>query len=590
LVVLIWGAAIATSFGKPGVGRNDGSAKLSMIEDFSEPARPAFLTGSPRTLRQSFEFFDRPATIDRLVTGTSNVTILAGPLRLFNGQTNALTKPAEVSSQLHPMVMPLTFAPNAEGDISPYRGALELRTADRFDDDEPLASLLDRPDLVSQANQSFKGVMRRSPPMTSLLAQSGPVPSGAVTLEAALSSLGGRNPEILGAQGQVRVAREKIVQARAQALPTLSANLGAEGTGTKTSLGLTDQSKTATVLTAGLQIDQTLFNGFRNRNARLAAEEGARLSEANARVSGDAVLLKGVTAYADTLFFRGALTIRKNNLSFMQAQLRAANVRLEIGEGTVSEVALAEAAYQSAAASVSAAESDVSASEASFRSVFQMPPKQLAAVVIPKSRIPRSEADAKARLLASNAQLQASTFAAKKAAAELAFAKGARLPTIKLAASFDKTFEAVQTGSFGLPGVGGKFDSTTKGSVGIKLTIPLFDGGNAGSKLREARAVYDQRILETDQASLLLSAAVETALARYHAAFDGRQRRQKEVLAANEVVGATIDEFQFGDKTILDIVNAQNDMLNAQLLLLEAERNCIVYAYQTLLQIGDMRF
>lgn len=407
-----------------------------------------------------------------------------------------------------------------------------------------------------------------------------------LTLQEAIARALGDNPTLAAAEQQQYATRESISQARAPGLPQVTGSASyqtsdqtqvvdgsfAGGTpGTSVS-----SSFTLNTFSYQLEATQTIFAGLANWNAIRQAKANVRAGEANLHGIRQQIILDAITAYVDVQRDRAVLDLRNNNVSVLTRQREAAQARFRVGEVTRTDVAQAEARLATARAQVSAARAQLAASEATFEAVVGVSAASLAAApAAPATPPDTGEALAFARENAPALIAARETELASRRGAQAA--KGALAPRVegfaRYADSDNPTFFQEES------------DETT---VGVRASIPLFAGGQNYSRIRQAarqNSADRLRIVEAERAIrqqvisawTLLDSARETI------------RSATASVEANEIAFEGVrQEAQVGARTTLDVLDAEQELLDARVQLVSARRDENVAAYSLLSAIGAL--
>ena len=167
-------------------------------------------------------------------------------------------------------------------------------------------------------------------------------------------------------------------------------------------------------------------------------------------------------------------------------------------------------------------------------------------------------------------------------------AEGARLPAINLTASISKDYSADQGTSSSLPGVNMQRAYGTEASVGVKFTLPLYGGGQLTSKIRQAKDLLGQSRIDVDAARDRVKMMVATAWAQLKAAQSNVDGYRTRVKSSQIALNGVTEELSVGQRTTLDVLNAQAELISSQILLLSAERDVVVGSYALLSAIGRL--
>ncbi len=407
---------------------------------------------------------------------------------------------------------------------------------------------------------------------------------GAETLEQALASAYRNSPQLMAERARVLEADESYVQAASQGRFTASATGSAGITNsivrTPGSPSFFNQNPSNitnkdTFVPRSFAITgrKTLYQGGRVRSLKGQAKYGILAARENLRNAEQSILLAAATAYADVVQNEEIAAIRRNNVRVLVRQGDAAKDRFEVGAGTRTDIAQAEARQAGAEAGLAAADAALAASRAAFYRATGHMPEQLQR--IPDFTLPSSADEASRMALSYNPQLEAARYAQDAARFGIEVAKSNYRPTISL-----QTFTQVQTDQGGL--------ALSQQAVGLSanLTVPLFSGGLNGSRVRaakaaERRSLYDVRNVE--------QAIVERTTALYSqldSAKRGVEASQRQIDAANIAYEGVEIEQQVGTRSALDVLNAEQEVLNAKLARAQAQRNVDILTVQLLNIIG----
>ncbi len=394
------------------------------------------------------------------------------------------------------------------------------------------------------------------------------------------------NPEINAARAELRALGETVPQAKAPMRPFISGTVKTGSTFKGPSLdGTLSRSDT---LGLGLELNQKLFDGFQTRNNVMAARAQVNAARNNLANQEQNVLYSAATAYMDVLRDRAIAALRRQNTGFLDEQVRAADGRFEIGEATRTDVAQAKSQRALAAALLSSALADLETSQALFERIIGAPPKELRPASVPKSLLPASLKQAQDIAQREHPAIMASRFTADAAFSLAKSAQGALLPSVNLTASLNDAFALNAPAAAALPSSSSQNQDQAEASVGIKITIPLYQGGGASSRVRQAKEVMGQRRIEADGSRVKVRAAVSTAWAQLQAAADNVSGFQARVAASQLALEGVIEEQSVGQRTTLDVLNANDQVVSGKILLLGAQRNLVVAGYALISATGRL--
>lgn len=335
----------------------------------------------------------------------------------------------------------------------------------------------------------------------------------------------------------------------------------------------------------GVQIQQSIFDGFQTLNSVRSAESRVRASNESLRNSEQDILFNAAAAYVDVLRDRQIANFRERNLAFLGEQVRAANSRLEVGEGTRTDVAQARAQQAAAVAQLSAARAQLQSSEATYYQLVGDRPGKLDVARAASHLVPASLEQAQAIALSEHPAVRASEHLVDAAAFQVKQAEGSLLPQLSAQAGVSSSDRKTYSD---LPGVREQDGSSTTASIGLNLSIPIYQGGRTSATIRQAKESLGQARIEVDVARDRVRQAVTAAWAQYVAAQQMVSAGRELVSAAQLALSGVVEERNVGQRTTLDVLNAQADVISAQISLAGSERDVVAASYAILSAMGRL--
>jgi len=405
----------------------------------------------------------------------------------------------------------------------------------------------------------------------------------AETLESALARAYTNSPLINATRAGVRATDENVPRALAGYRPQISATADLNRTWTQQSLLGQTTTSANTRAELGLQLTQTLYDGNRTANSVRQAESqvlGARF-QLDATVQD--TLFTAAQVYMNVLRDTAILNLQRNNVEVLDEQLRQTGDRFEVGEVTRTDVAQSEASLAASRSQVSLAEANLRANIAQYRRVIGAQPRQLGAGRAPDRLIPGSLDAAVAIALEENPSIAVARFNADAAELQVKIAEGALLPTLGVTAAVTQRHDTNATAG-GLSGSA----NTTVGQIGARLTVPLYQGGGASAAVRQAKELATQRRFEVEQARDQVRFSVVAAWGALEAARAQITAAQVQVEAAETALTGVREEARVGQRTTLDVLNAQQQLLNARVNLITAQRDRVVQSYAVVQAMGRL--
>jgi outer membrane protein len=406
------------------------------------------------------------------------------------------------------------------------------------------------------------------------------------TIEKALVQAYQNNPQINAQRAAVRATDENIPQALSGYRPRISATAtyGAQYIdSTTTTRGTTGATATTRQhgwndpRTVGTTLTQTLFNGFQTGNRTRQAESQVSAARETLRVIEQTVLLDAATAYMNVLRDTATLELQRRNVEVIQEQLRQTRDRFNVGEVTRTDVAQAESRVAAAQSQMLAAQSNLATSKAAYRRIIGVDPGRLSAGTPVDRLSPRTLDLAIAQGQAENPSVTAAEYGVDVAALQVKVNEGSLYPTVTVQASAQQNYDTSVLSS-----------KQFTGAVVGQITVPLYQGGSEYALIRQAKETVGQRRLELAQNRDQARANVVQAWAQLEAAKAQIEATKAQVAAAEIALNGVREEARVGQRTTLDVLNAQQELVNARVALVTAQRDRVVASYTLLSAVGRL--
>ncbi|MFN3658971.1 MAG: TolC family outer membrane protein [Pseudolabrys sp.] len=413
-------------------------------------------------------------------------------------------------------------------------------------------------------------------------------PAGGETLESALVQAYQNNPSLNAQRAAVRVTDENVPQALAGYRPRVSitASGGEQSLSTTTkSTSATNQATYSTLsgynapFSTGVTATQTLFNGFQTANRTRQAESQVLAARATLHTTEQNVLLNAATAYMNVLRDGAILDLQKRNVEVLQEQLRQTRDRFNVGEVTRTDVAQSESRLASGRSQVLSAEATYTSSVATYRQVIGSNPGRLAAASPVDRFSPQNQAGAIATATTAHPTVAAAQYNVDAALQAVKVAEGALYPTVSVQGSFQK--------NYGVVGNLNTMESYNASVLGT-LSVPIYQGGGEYSTIRQAKETLGQRRLDLDTARDTARQTVVQAWGQLEAAKANIEATQASVQASEIALNGVREEARVGQRTTLDVLNAQQELVNARVSLVSAQRDRVVASYTLLAAVGRL--
>ncbi|MGA7388240.1 MAG: TolC family outer membrane protein [Pseudolabrys sp.] len=405
------------------------------------------------------------------------------------------------------------------------------------------------------------------------------------TLEGALVQAYQNNPSLNSQRASVRATDENVPQALSGYRPRVSIN-GSIGTQywdttnrTSTSNPKTyiQQSGTMTPNSYGITATQTLYNGFQTANKTRQAESQVQAARETLRVTEQTVLLSAVTAYMNLLRDSAILDLQRRNVEVLQEQLRQTRDRFNVGEVTRTDVAQSESRLAAGRSQVLSAEANYKASVATYRQVIGVEPGKLSPGSPVDRFSPRDVPQSVGVATATHPAVTSAQYSVDAALLQVKVAEGALYPTLSLQGN------VLQSNEIGLLQLK-SFNAAVLG----QLSVPIYQGGAEYSLIRQAKETLGQRRLDLDTARDQVRQTVVQSWGQLDAAKANIEATQASVQASEIALNGVREEARVGQRTTLDVLNAQQELVNARVSLVTAQRDRVVASYTLLAAVGRL--
>jgi outer membrane protein len=399
----------------------------------------------------------------------------------------------------------------------------------------------------------------------------------AETLNQALAATYKVNPRLDAARAIQRATDEEVPRALSGYRPSVtgSADTSYEKQTTRAA-GLGNSSTESNPRGYEIGAVQPIFRGFRTKNAVSAAEATVRAGWEALRTTEASVLLEGVTAYMDVVRDQAILTLRENNVTVLTRDLKATQDRFAVGEVTRTDVAQAQARRAGAVAALDLARANLKTSRATFERVVGHPPSGLVEPR-PSKQVPKSLNASTEIGSRESPGVVAALYREQAARFNIDLIRGERLPTVQLEANYGRRFDASE-----------QIEATETTTVTGRVSVPFYTGGEVEARVRQAKHTHVQRLQEIEQARTEVQAQVVTAWSQLQAAQAAVESDQASVDANRIALAGVREEERVGQRTLLDVLNAEQELLNSEVTLATDRRNLVVASYTVLSTIGRL--
>lgn len=421
--------------------------------------------------------------------------------------------------------------------------------------------------------------------MTSAFVLAGASAVSAETLESALAKAYGNNPNLNAQRAGVRATDELVAQAKSGYRPQITgtADVGRSFTQYDSRTppspfgGGGESFDRRTPRGYGIEFNQTIFNGFRTDNAVRRAESNVLGAREDLTSTEQSILFNAASAYMNVLRDTAILDLQRNNVEVIDEQLRQTRDRFNVGEVTRTDVAQAESRIAASRSQASQAEANLRASIAQYRQFIGVEPQQLAPGRPLDKLTPRSLNDSLKIAFGEHPAIKAAQHAVDAAELQVKIEQGALAPQVGVRASVSQRYD-----------VQGVNDEALQASAVATLSVPIYEGGQAYAATRQAKEQAGQAQLQADWIRDQVRAAVVASWGALEAARTQIEAAQAQIDAAETALSGVREEARVGQRTTLDVLNAQQELLTARVNLIQAQRDRVVASYQLVQAMGRL--
>ena len=410
------------------------------------------------------------------------------------------------------------------------------------------------------------------------------IPAPADTLREALALAYATNPSLQAARAQLRAVDETVPIALSGWRPRVSIAGDVSrrrnetviqsviGSGALFAGGTTLRTSQS----ASLSVSQPLFQGFRTQAGTAQAKANVQAQRARLQVSEQQVIQDAATAYLDVLRDTAVVELRTNNVQVLTRQLEATQDRFRVGEITRTDVAQAEARLSASVSARILAEGNLQKSRAAYVNAIGRPPENL----VPTDSLgalPNSVDAALITASENNPNLVSAIYTAEAAQENIKSVRGELLPSLSLDGQLAKGWDTIADRS-----------TSQSASARLALTVPLYQGGVTYARLRQAKHTAGQRRLEADQARLDARESATSAWEAYQSARASIASIETQIIASEIALEGVQREAEVGARTVLDVLDAEQELLDARVNLVTAQRDQLVATLLLQAAIGSL--
>jgi outer membrane protein len=404
--------------------------------------------------------------------------------------------------------------------------------------------------------------------------------SVAETLPEALVKAYQSNPQLNADRARQRGTDENVPQALAGYRPQIVAGLSAGLQAVRNLLPDNSvQGATLRPWTIGVTVTQVLFNGFKTANSVRVAEFQVQSGREALRNTGQGVLLDAVTAYMNVLANQALVEAQRTNVTVLREIQATTKRRLDAGDVTPTDTAQAEARLSRGLADLNAAEVALAISKATYTQVIGEAPSQLVPAATVDRLSPNALAAATEAAGHEHPAILGAGFDVDVAQTTIKVAESSFLPTVSVQANASRSIQSDSTLST---------SATDQASILGQINVPIYDGGTAASQTRQAKELASQSRMVLEQVRNQARTAVASAWVTNEGTKVALAAAESEVRAANVALQGVRREAEGGQRTTIDVLNAQQDLTNARSRLIQGQRDRVIASYTLLSAVGRL--
>lgn len=404
-------------------------------------------------------------------------------------------------------------------------------------------------------------------------------PVQAETLQGALAKAYASNPTLTGARAGQRATDENVPIQKASGRPAVDVTGSYSESILKPTISFTSPQRT---VNAQAQLSVPVYSGGAVRNGVKAAKIRVEAGQANLRGTEASIFSQTVAAYMDVIRDTALVSLNEANVKVLDVNLQATNDRFEVGDLTRTDVAQSESRLALARSDLQTAQANLITSRENYIALVGEAPDSLE----PPPQLPGlpGSPDAAVQVaLKDNPDILAAQKQREARRYDVKAARAGVMPTLSAftQAGYTNYLDSLDNGQ---PGGGAQINK--QAAAGLQLTVPLYQGGRPAAQVRQNQALESQAIEQEIEAERSVIAQARAAYASWQASLQTIESSRKAVDAASLSLEGVRAENSVGSRTILDILNAEQESLNAKVQLVTAQRNAYVAGFSLLAAMG----
>ena len=410
-----------------------------------------------------------------------------------------------------------------------------------------------------------------------LMVCTGPAPALADTIEGALVQAYQSNPQLNAQRAQVRSTDENVPQALSGYRPKVNIAVSSGYQYIDETLAGARLHGPSPPSSAALNVTQTLYNGNQTANRTRAAESNVSGAREGLRVLEETVLFNAASIYMDYLRDSATVEVNKSNVRVLEQTLKQTRDRFNVGEVTRTDVAQSEAQLAAGKTQELQSESNLNTTRSNYRRIIGSEPQNLAPGSPVDRFLPPSLTQAVDLSLIENPNVTAAMYGVDVNFLTVKINEGALLPAVNLVALVQQQFQQSPT-------LGPNFTASALANI----AVPIYQGGAEYSLIRQSKENLAQQRLTLETTRDQTRANTVTAWGQLIAGKAQVVSAQAQVTASEIALNGVREEAKAGQRTTLDVLNAQQALVNARIALVTAQHDRVVASYSVLESIGRL--
>ena len=423
-------------------------------------------------------------------------------------------------------------------------------------------------------------------------------PAHAETLESALTDVYDNSPTLNAERARLRATDEELAKAQSGYRPNISVDadygVGSQLTGVKDptlasglapTRGQIDQNAAGYKRYDGethpggfaVSLSQPIFEGFRTLNSVKAADASILAARESLRDVEQRTLLDAIKAYMDVLRDAAAMTLRQHSLQLLSSEANATQERFAVGASTRTDVAQARSREAEARAALEMAKATLRGSLANYQRLVGHVPTKLTDPVGFEQHLPARIENAIDAAVSRNPQVLGAAYMEKASAYEVTKTLGEMLPQARLQAAHSERFDPSTV-----------LSQQINESASVRVNIPLYQSGEVEARVRQAKQQHQGRLQEIQGARDMARSEAISAFAQIQAIRAQVAAIRQQVASTTESLAGVREEQRAGQRTLLDVLNAEQEQTNAKVAAVNARHDLVVAAYSLLSAMGQL--